>query len=140
MREIKFRAWNKKGVYANTMVYQDGPDLDGVIYYTTTVEGQDVYYNFEDIMDSKYFILMQYTGLKDKNGKEIYEGDVFTFHPSKEWVGTEPENPCVVFWSNSLCAFMFYVGEPDMSTLLPPSESIEIIGNIYENPELLKKK
>ena len=129
MRKIKFRAWNKKGVYANTMVSQDGPDLDGVIYYTATVEGQDIYYNFEDIMDKREFIIMQYTGLKDKNGKEIYEGDVLTHEslPVTEIVKWKEQ-----IWTEE--GFMTGFGE-----WWGTADQYEIIGNIHENPELVKE-
>jgi len=121
MREIKFNFWVKsiKEIWRWERVKMEHP--------------------FQIFFLDEDFIPLQYTGLKDKNGKEIYEGDVFKFHPSKEWKGTEPDNPCFVFWADSLSAFMFYVGTPEMSTLLPPSESIEIIGNVHENPELLRE-
>ena len=61
MREIKFRAWDNK---------QNKMRNDGFsIYYDGSIQ-------FADSIESKDFILMQYTGLKDKNGKEIYEGDI----------------------------------------------------------------
>jgi len=74
---------------------------------------------------------LQFTGLTDKNGKEIYEGDV---------IKTETEKAMVVSWNNHFASFcldragwMFthYFGEG-----VDP-EQIEIIGNIYENPKLL---
>lgn len=76
------------------------------------------------------FIPMQYTGLKDKNNKEIYEGDII-------------ENTHVrfeIFWDNSLCAFRCKrKNSPDVYLHeLPIIKKYWIIGNIYENPELLK--
>ena len=142
MREIKFRAWNKKGVYADTMVYQDGPDLDGVIYYTATVDGQDIYYNFEDIMDEREFTLMQYTGLKDMNGVEIYEGDIVTdteylgevlFHDRWYEVGMHSGK---LAW----CVFDRRIGEYITLGDCDDEETWGIIGNIYENGDLLNEK
>jgi len=137
MREIKFRAWDKKDKKMRIVTrITFGLEPTGhppIIVHLD--DGKDpVTRSINDV------ILVEYTGLKDKNGKEIYEGNVFNFHPSKEWKGTEPDNPCVVFWSDDLAAWMFYVGKPEMSTLLPPPKSIEIIGNIYENPELLNEE
>ena len=88
MREIKFRAWDKarKKMIYKFIIAPTSPGWGG-------------------------FIFMQYTGLRDKNGKEIYEGDVV-----KHSCGAYG----VITWINHT-----------------PTES-EIIGNIYENPELIK--
>lgn len=120
MREIKFRAWDKKqnkmfGIIEDLRWFGDGGEC------------QQQFPHFE---------LMQYTGLKDKNGKEIYEGDVvrwgslgeegtgeyyinevsYGFGPEEEKIGT------------------YYLKNTEM--FLHNGEN-EIIGNIYENPELL---
>lgn len=102
MREIKFRAWDK---ILNKFV-ECSPEQ------VCLVRG--------GIVAHSEIELMQYTGLKDKNGKEVYEGDIFKFYsPSFEATFTRE-----VKWF--LEATMF------------DCES-EVIGNIYENPELLKE-
>lgn len=96
-----------------------------------TLDGQNTFEIFED----EDFILMQYTGLKDKNGKEIYEGDILN----------NGNGPVYVFWNENYQAFwvgydseesekQYYASTSDFCT-----EADEIIGNIYENPELLKR-
>ena len=141
MREIKFRAWHKHWkcmLRVRAMTFNNNETKHPTEVYAVMTIDQDG--NLEDNNYPDNIILLQYIGLKDRHGKEICEGDIFNFHSSEEWKGTEPDNPCIVFWSSDLSAFMFYVGKLEMSTLLPPSDSIEIIGNIYENPDLLKKR
>ena len=123
MREIKFRAWDKltKEIVNvkrldlfNGKVGLGWNEYDGVTW--------------RDIKDLE---LMQYTGLKDKNGREIYEGDI---------VKGAGKNPTIyiVKWLDSYGGFAFI----DKEKAIPAFEFLinfcEVIGNIYENPELLK--
>lgn len=116
MREIKFRAW---------------------------ANGKMI--SWEEICSSKYFkdffllkymtnpprrvsVLLQYTGLKDKNGREIYEGDILRLTYSG--VSYKKE---VVFTD---CAFMIKGGAINSHERFPLKNQMEVIGNVFENPEL----
>jgi len=129
MREIKFCTWNKiTKKFGNILAI----DFDNQIVYTES-EGNFGYWKLEEVE------LMQFTGLHDKNGKEIYEGDIVK---SKETFGEYPENFFdameVVFEYGKFCVkgeYFGYEGEGLISL-----ESCEVIGNIHENPELLEEK
>jgi uncharacterized phage protein (TIGR01671 family) len=118
-REIKFRAWDKM----EEMVYIDDFywfEEEGV--HDSNGEGHYCHYE-----------LMQYTGLKDKNGKEIYEGDIIGNTKYSEMYPKQ-----IVFYNGS---FGFWDKEdsiPEFFMLYRYLSSREVIGNIYENPELLK--
>lgn len=79
----------------------------------------------------------QFTGLHDKNGDEIYEGDILRF-------GNSPSDVCEVEWDESVAAFCirFYfernLGSRPLGEWVICERSVEIIGNIHDNPELLK--
>ena len=134
MREIKFRAWDKKN---NTMVkiktlfdHEIGTGLiliDGYVAFCRTQDGGK---NFEikSYIDCE---LMQYTGLKDKNGKEIYEGDIIKDSNGK--IGKIVHEGCS--WNVRFGEKYYYPLENYFNI---DSINIEIISNIYENPELLK--
>ena len=88
--------------------------------------------------------IMQFTGLKDTKGKEIYEGDILKFHQSVLWSKYKGEvfkdTEAVVIWYEGygLSGFTLKVtGRPHLSTL--DASNGEVIGNIYENPEILPK-
>lgn len=88
-------------------------------------------------IDIEYMPLMQYTGLKDKNGKEIYEGDIIRWRIDdfEEWTKFQ------IVWGNDYPAFEINPCEFEECNGLQFITSIEgeceVIGNIYENPELL---
>jgi len=120
MREIKFRAWDKKEKVMHGVLdlhfYPDG---------ITSFETQ----NFVDSYE-----LMQYTGLKDKNGKEIYEGDLYYFSRYSAL-------PAEVYWDDRWAGWRGRVkGEMqfDKTYDISPIKFGEVIGNIYENEDLLK--
>lgn len=79
------------------------------------------------------FILMQYTGLKDKNGVEIYEGDIIkTLY-----------NIGVIEWNNKQGRFNVYLNSKgiknEMNFMKNMADDCQVIGNIYENPEMIKE-
>ena len=95
---------------------------------------------FEDERNGEDVILMQSTGLKDKNGKEIFEGDVVQFEDCSEASDFLYINTGIIEW----CQGGFHVTNRDsvlMEDLLDgDSLDVTIIGNIYENRELLEDK
>lgn len=76
---------------------------------------------------NEFYEIMQYTGLKDKNGKEIYEGDIV-----KHSNGIKN-----VYWSESSASFQMDLSDFVLDQEIGDYNSVEVIGNIYENPELL---
>jgi len=132
MREIKFRAWDKN---KNQMITR----FDGIAYVgdnggntikpqlMANIEG----YHWCVANWGTDVELMQFTGLKDKNGKEIYEGDIVNSHAQFE----QPYIREVIWGENCGLVFKPLTG----FNLCKPNEyHFEIIGNIYENPELLR--
>lgn len=121
MRPIKFRAWNQYG-RKKMMTPCEGQLLADALLYTV--------YSYSLLgprADAEDIVLMQFTGLYDKNKKEIYEGDILKdsgFGGNSlevvRWVqsGWEPANSYLNWTRHILTA--------------------EVVGNIYENPELLK--
>jgi len=130
-RKIKFRIWVKED---KNMIYQC--DFDN---YEITLEGNIHFYQnchdgeFGDdfIKIGKQIELMQFTGLLDKNDKEIYEGDILEF--DYEPLGKFREE--IKFVDSG-----FWIKRKDGSNFLPSKEYREIIGNVMENPELLKEE
>ncbi len=125
-RVIKFRAWNTKHKYMDDTVFirtGDGAvfDVPNVRYDTPNTE----------IELSNDLVIMQFTGLTDKNGVKIYESDVVQDHNGTGFVEWRNTAYRVNYQNGTAKWFYDY-------TLRGEFESIEVIGNIHQNPELLK--
>lgn len=140
MREIKFRAWDGKKWWIVTSVsfIEYDPDLvaaygHGGGYYL--IEGIDKDGNrFKGTsIDTK---LVAYTGLKDKNGKEIYEGDIV----KGGWHKTAAIYEVRWYRGGFMLHENGHFGFSDMESHDGDSKYLEVIGNIYENSELIKSE
>lgn len=135
MRTIKFRAWNKEQnimVQVRTLFFNGDGSIKAITLWTEDLDGC-IY-----VPKLKNVILMQYTGLLDKNGKEIYEGDilkVFTVvgFDEEAYENIEGYKNYEVCWDSNRACFMLGDNETDFAE----EDDFEVIGNIYENPELL---
>lgn len=119
-REIKFRAWDNgkmhKVGFNNLSENKHHPN--GHIYIRNEMK---------PFGESYATTLMQYTGLKDKNGKEIWEGDVVWDETSEEHCQVVLEEGC-----------FRYTGETTTQNLFERCDLLEVVGNIHDNPELLE--
>ena len=110
-REIKFRVWNGSEMLS--------PHAIGG-------------FAIDDLQNGLWDAVMQFTGIQDKNGKDIYEGDIVTHQFSHLSQGVEYETQELSFQMNmSTVVYDQEVGEG--------YDSVEVIGNMYENPKLLKQ-
>lgn len=124
-REIKFRAWDKDE--------KEMKEIINIGFYDS--KSEPLVITGIDRISIPNYELMQYTGIKDKNGKEIYEGDIVEWKYLKTWHKNE------VRWVGggfvvTTSGFKDDLNEPQ-DLLLVSILSCEVIGNIYENPELL---
>jgi len=137
MRSIKFRAWDKenKTMWFNVQNAYDmqhhgkeenSKGLDMSLYPSS----------FQSVLEDETLIVMQSTGLTDKDGKEIYEGDVlggFWESGFIKWC-----NKCKSL-QYSACDFCFACeGDVHWYELVEDDGKLEVIGNVHENPELLE--
>lgn len=132
MREIKFRAWykNDKRIFIDPQMIDFYNKKIGYMQYQTEYMSDTSYSIPVGFEEFEYSELMEWTGLYDKNGEEIYEGDIFHIGSKKilyvvEWIdcglkGRQIKNISWIgldYWK----------------------DDIEVIGNIYENPELMEE-
>ena len=150
-RPIKFRAWDTE---EKVMLLSESQEF--ILIPTSPTWGIDKHFKLKAITDlndpwltdvdcfdwasgyllSGRYIPLQYTGLKDKNGKEIYEGDIVRFVDDAEG---QLELIGQVYWDERQCQFAEKGTHEHDAGLSPFCDDYEVIGNIYENPELLKE-
>ena len=131
MRTIKFRgkcchsdAW----AYGNLVDYgeEECPEIQG---FDVFGEGRDVWQE----IDVERGTVGEFTGLYDKNGKEIYEGDILKVRGTRERIEVRFVRGVFAFlWNGNL--------DDEAPINAPTQEWAEVIGNIHDNPELLKRK
>lgn len=129
MRTIKFRAWDSK------LKVMTPPDMIIHLCGETTKELKE---------SAPFWELMQYTGLKDKNGKEIYEGDIILRKL------THSETTAIVKWHEKYSCFSWIKTIHKETTegnwefmdgqTISSNIGFEVIGNLYETPELMNEK
>ena len=150
-REIKFRAWqkyHKKMLEVLDIGFKDGEvNYLKVKYPEDTIPNVVIYKKNDEKfwLDDDCIKLMQYTGLKDKNGREIYEGDIVS-----SYVQTGKESSrSIIVWEDEESSSGWNIKV--IKDFYPPNQEgciisisrndvmdYEVIGNIYENPELLE--
>lgn len=134
-REIRFRAWDKR-----SKRWLRTTDIAGWEIAATTGKVSSVPVGWNGSEDDNDFEIMQYTGLKDKNGVEIYEGDIVRYGLGYKGANARHDNGVVV-WESEGAYFRIknVSSESGLSWNVYSSELwSEVIGNIYENPELVK--
>ena len=141
-REIKFRAWDNENKYMITSKQGIFTALRNSMNITVQDNG---YYNNGDLLkpNKEKYTLMQYTGLKDKNGVEIYENDIIDIHQT-----VNGYNQFVIQYDNYKFSARYYNQKTkqilgwyqyDLDELFEINETekeIEVIGNIYEDKEV----
>jgi len=139
MRETKYRAWYKK---AKSLL-----QVRGIQFYDDSmrINIYGLQYSDDEYEPADKFELMQYTGLQDKNGKEIYEGDIIRFQDIE--MEDDPVTGYIDFRDGTFIVrqeggsvYRFWNdGMHDWHTVeYLDCETCEVLGNIHENPELLK--
>lgn len=126
-REIKFRIWdNADKKYLSLQDYQELGAIEVENDGALTLSPRFRFLTSMMIMPER-FVPQQYTGLKDKNGVEVYEGDKVMF--DYEW--TKPNEIGVVTWNNDNASFQIKGHIPSSS--MKHLDRMKVIGNIYEN-------
>ena len=130
---FKFRLYEKK---IKEMIYADNKTQNNINIINYLIYSNNAFIDW----DIENYALMQCTGLKDKNDKLIYEGDIVKNHGW--WDASGPagyeKDTCVVEFDKSVCGFTPMCNYDCDCCIYHEAKDLEVIGNIYENEDLLK--
>ena len=136
MREIKFRAWDKK---EKKMYYDVQNTYDFMINNGGCFEE-----SFKDVLEYDNYVVMQYTNCYDINGKEIYEGDIIRLEGVDDReIGSTWEHIGKIVYKRGaffVCYFDYYADGDEELICDAQVEFGTVIGNVYENKELLEEE
>ena len=142
-RVIKFRAWDGESMYrVDSAMWSEQEGMHCLFIH----EGSLVHQIDNNTATRDALVIMQSTGLKDKNGKEIYEGDIIGY---VSYLGTQDVGDgygqdefdgakMVIDWDVEKARFKTPFSDTENIPVQLIPTSFEVIGNIYENPDLLK--
>ena len=142
MRVIKFRAWQtnvgdydkitKKFTPKLHYFYGENVIINGNGQLLSVESGWDI----QGVEEPTDYVLEQATGFKDKNGKEIYEGDILRWKHYYEITGEDIETTAKVYWEEKDASFVVGDWFEPLGHLVD-EDKVEVIGSIHQNPELL---
>lgn len=139
-RSLKFRAWDRDSAHMYDVISFAHPTAAGFDSVGITSEGMETW------LEGAEFVLMQFTGLKDKHGAAIYESDILRYVvPPEHDDGSASDERYIVEW----LTYGFgarWLNPPNVRSRSDPTlalhgadEDLEVIGNIYEHPHLLEQ-
>ena len=132
MRDLKFRLIDTKSAVR----------IDPKEFFITDSEVFIYYSDFDNSekADMRHHIILQYTGLKDKNGTEIYEGDILSTDLSRPYLIVEFRNGAFMYQCHDSGRNYYDFMEPANERLKDITKYHEVIGSIYENSEMLERE
>lgn len=147
MREIKFRAWVREEDNEYSHMVYSARSISTILSHILEVGRQTGFSDCDSRPHPERYVLMQYTGYKDRNEREVYEGDIYAMEEYRH--GEKTVTYWTVVWDETEYGFSLvanieksYMGEKYREDVYLPLRAIdgnrmEYAGNIYENPELV---
>ena len=134
MREHKFRVWDNK----RNEWYGASNKEHSLLFYGFHIFGECTLLCSPPLDDLQYLEIDEYTGLKDKNGKEIYEGDILLGYYEDFGMPASNKKHYEVKWVERSTGYEPFIDYDIECERFFSIETCEVIGNIHENPELLE--